>query len=84
MQHIYTTYGAKVWGRYGFSDAFNLDRDWFDRDVIGIDLGCALLMLENHRSGLVWQRFMDIPPIRKAMHDVGLVARRDKENAPPA
>ena len=36
------------------ANAFNIDRDWFDRDVIGIDLGMELLAIENHRSGLVW------------------------------
>ena len=43
-----------LWGNYGFANAFNIDRNWFDRDVIGIDLGMALLSIENHRSGLVW------------------------------
>ena len=36
---MYKRYGDRIWGRYGFSDAFNVDRDWWDQDVIGIDLG---------------------------------------------
>jgi hypothetical protein len=47
-----------LWGKYGFANAFNIDRNWFGQDVIGIDLGMALLSIENHRSGLVW-RLMD-------------------------
>jgi hypothetical protein len=47
-----------LWGKYGFANAFNIDRNWFDRDVIGIDLGMELLSIENHRTGLVW-RLMD-------------------------
>jgi hypothetical protein len=43
-----------LWGKYGFGNAFNLDRDWFAQDVIGIDLGMELLSIENHRTGLVW------------------------------
>jgi hypothetical protein len=43
-----------LWGRYGFVNAFNIDRNWFDHDVIGIDLGMELLSIENHRTGLVW------------------------------
>ena len=43
-----------LWGRYGFVNAFNLDRDWYARDVIGIDLGMLLLSIENYRTGLVW------------------------------
>jgi hypothetical protein len=45
----------KIWGRYGFSNAFNLDKDWYDPDVIGIDLGMMLLATENARSGLIWR-----------------------------
>lgn len=62
------TYADKIWGRYGFCDAFNVDRDWWDADVIGIDVGAALLMLENHRTGFVWERFMESPYIREAMN----------------
>jgi hypothetical protein len=46
---------APLWGRYGFCNAFNLDPAWHDPDVIGIDLGMALLAIENRRSGLVWK-----------------------------
>ncbi|MCI0720061.1 MAG: hypothetical protein L0338_13990 [Acidobacteria bacterium] len=73
MQHINRTYGERVWGRYGFSDAFNVDRNWWGQDVIGIDLGAGLLMLENHLSGLVWNRFMDIPYVQDAMRKAGFV-----------
>jgi hypothetical protein len=43
-----------LWGKYGFVNAFNIDRNWIAQDVIGIDLGMALLSLENYRTGLVW------------------------------
>jgi hypothetical protein len=45
----------RIWGRYGFSNAFNIDKRWYDTDVIGIDLGMMLLLTENTRSGLVWR-----------------------------
>ena len=45
----------KVWGRYGFCNAFNLEKGWFDTDVIGIDLGMMLLLSDNARSGLTWR-----------------------------
>jgi hypothetical protein len=63
---------TSLWGRYGFPDAFNRDRDWQDPDVIGIDLGAALLMIENHRSGWVWKRFSAHPSIRRALRRAGL------------
>jgi len=43
-----------LWGKYGFVNAFNIDKNWCDQDVIGIDLGMVLLSIENYRTGLVW------------------------------
>ena len=65
-------YGDRIWGRYGFSDAFNVDRDWWDQDVIGIDLGISLLMIENYRSGLVWDTFQRNEYVEQALKAVGL------------
>jgi hypothetical protein len=57
----------QLWGRYGFSGAFNLDQNWFAPDVIGIDLGAALLMIENYRSEFVWREFMKIDAVERGM-----------------
>jgi hypothetical protein len=54
-------YGDRVWGRYGFSDAFHPGANWTSPDVIGIDLGIMLIMAENHRTGSVWQAMMSNP-----------------------
>ncbi len=82
------TCGYRIWGRYGFSDAFNVDRDWWAPDVIGIDLGAVFLSIENYRSGSVWRWTMRIPAIRRALELAGFVddarvAFEDFENAPP-
>ena len=37
------------------SNAFNIDRDWYDDEVIGIDLGMALLAIENYKTGMIWK-----------------------------
>jgi hypothetical protein len=63
-------------GRYGFCGAFNLDQNWFAPDVIGIDLGAALLMIENYRSEFVWREFMKIEAIRRGMERAGFTAKR--------
>jgi hypothetical protein len=60
------------WGRYGFSDALNLDKGWFDSDVVGIDLGMMLLAMENERSGLLWRLMRDLPMTRKALQKAGM------------
>jgi hypothetical protein len=51
-------FGDRIWGRYGFVDAFNPTTGWPDADVLGIDLGITLLSAENLRSGFVWKQFM--------------------------
>ena len=48
----------EAWCKYGFVDAFNPLKKWYDSDVIGIDLGITLLMAENVRTGFVWETFM--------------------------
>jgi hypothetical protein len=74
LQTVHARYGDRIWGRYGFSDAFNVDQDWWDQDVIGIDLGITLLMIENHRTGLVWQTFERNESIQQALEMVGLTS----------
>ena len=51
-------FGDRIYGRYGFADAFHPTDGWVNPDVIGIDLGISLLSAENLRSGRVWQWFM--------------------------
>jgi len=64
-------YGKRAWGRYGFVDAFHPAANWYDPDVLGIDLGISVLMAENLRSGLVWETFMRNPECANAMKRVG-------------
>ena len=57
--------------RYGFADAFNPLTDWYDVDVIGIDVGITMLMAENLRTGFVWNTFMKNPEARRGMELAG-------------
>jgi hypothetical protein len=72
-------FGERVYGRYGFVDAFNPNTGWVDSDVIGINVGIILLSAENMRTGDVWRRFMRNREIPRAMQLVGLV--RFRKNA---
>ena len=67
-------FGDKAWGRYGFCNALNVGKNWFDRDVIGIDLGMTLLCLENKRSGLIWRLTGSHPSLRGGLAAAGLDA----------
>lgn len=72
--YLRKTLGKRMWGRYGFANAYNLDRNWFDKDVIGIDLGMALLAIENYRTGLIWRLTGSHPATSRAFRRAGLVA----------
>jgi hypothetical protein len=66
-------FGDKIYGRYGFVDAFNPNNGWINPDVIGIDQGIILVSAENARTGNVWRWFMKNPEMPLAMQRVGLV-----------
>lgn len=67
LKEMKEKYGNKIYGKYGFADAFNPHNGWVNRDVIGIDLGITLLSAENLRSGKVWNWFMQNYEVRLAM-----------------
>lgn len=73
---------ARLWGRYGFVNAFNLDRNWADRDVIGIDLGMVLLAIENYRTGLVWALMDRAASTRQAFRAAGFRPTVEPEPRP--
>jgi hypothetical protein len=56
LRNLYDQYRDRLWTPYGFRDAFNLGVDWWDPDVLGIDQGPILVMIENYRTGRVWER----------------------------
>lgn len=64
-------YGDKIWGRYGFTSAFNVDQNWWSSQYIGIDVGTILLMIENYRTGFVWKHFMKNQYIQDGMRAAG-------------
>jgi hypothetical protein len=77
LQEIDRRHHDKLWGRYGFGNAFNVDADWYDPDVIGIDLGMALLAIENYRTGLPWKLIHSHPATKRALEKAGF--RKTKE-----
>ncbi len=60
-----------AWCKYGFVNAFNPLKNWYDTDVIGIDTGITMLMAENLRTGFVWETFMKTPEARRGMERAG-------------
>ena len=64
-------FGDRIYGRYGFADAFHPSTGWVNKDVIGINLGITLLAAENLRSGCVWQWFMRNPEVVRGLQRAG-------------
>ena len=72
LMNMHDKYGPKgLWGSYGFFDAFNPTLDWYNPDYLGIDQGPILLMIENLRTGLVWEYCMKDPVIQKGLRELG-------------
>ncbi|HZW95453.1 MAG TPA: glucoamylase family protein [Candidatus Eremiobacteraceae bacterium] len=61
----------KAWSRYGFVNAFNPLKNWYDSDVVGIDTGITMLAAENARSSFVWDTFMKNPEAQRGMERAG-------------
>ena len=76
------TYGSDLFTEYGFLDSFNPTYDfggrvqhgrvvpgqgWFDGDYLGIDQGPILLMIENYRTGLLWNLMKRNPYIVRGL-----------------
>jgi hypothetical protein len=70
LKTIQTRYPS-AWTKYGFVNAFNPLKNWYDTDVIGIDTGIILLMAENLRTGFVWETFMKTAEAQRGMERAG-------------
>jgi hypothetical protein len=71
LRFFYYKLGDKLWGDYGFNDAFNLTNPWFASSYLAIDQGPEIVMIENYRSGLLWNLFMSCPEIKTGMKGLG-------------
>ena len=71
MRHFYEKLGDRLWGKYGFYDAFSPTEDWYPQRYLAIDQGPIAVMLENHRSGLLWRLFMSHPDVQAGLRKLG-------------
>jgi hypothetical protein len=74
LKNMYRTYGENLWGVYGFKDSFNPQQNWFASSYLAIDQGPILGMIENYRTGLLWNNFMKNPEIAPMLAAVGFTA----------
>lgn len=71
LKFFYYKLGDKIWKDYGFIDAFNLSEPWFADSYLAIDQGPQIVMIENYRSGLLWNLFMSCDEVRTGMSNLG-------------
>jgi len=71
IRHFYYILGDKLWGEYGFYDAFNFSEEWIADSYLAIDQGPIICMVENYRSGLLWDLFMSAPEVQSGLIKLG-------------
>lgn len=74
LKFFYYVLGDKIWKEYGFVDAFSLKDPWFADSFLAIDQGPIIVMIENYRSGLLWNLFTSCPEIKTGMKNLGFSA----------
>lgn len=74
LRYFYEEKGHKLWTEYGFVDGFSEHYGWVAESHIGIDQGPIVVMLENHRSGLIWNLFMRIPEVQNGLKKLGFAS----------
>ena len=72
IENYYNNF-PKLWCKYGFRDAYNLDVDkpWYSEECIGIDKGISMIMIENYFTGLIWKYFMKNKYIKSGLEIIG-------------
>lgn len=73
LRHFHDQHGEQLFGKYGFYDAFNLEHDWCPPRYLAIDQGPIVVMIENHRSGLLWRLFMSAEEIQSGLKRLDFV-----------
>ncbi|MEO6133576.1 MAG: glucoamylase family protein [Ginsengibacter sp.] len=71
LRHFYEDHGKQLWGEYGFKDGFNESQNWYADSYLAIDQGPIVVMIENYRSGLLWNLFMKIPDVQHGLKKLG-------------
>jgi len=71
LKFFYYKLGNKAWGDQGFYDAFSLQQQWFATSTLAIDQGPIVVMIENYRTGLIWNLFMSCPEVKNGMKNFG-------------
>lgn len=78
LKHFYFDLGDKIWGQYGFIDGFNETQNWYAKSYLAIDQGPIVAMIENYRTGLLWNLFMSCPEVKQGLTNLGFTSPQIK------
>ncbi|WP_258163586.1 glucoamylase family protein [Rhizobium sp. TH2] len=78
LRHYLAVADGRLWGRYGFVDAFAASGQWISKSYLAVNQGPIVAMIENHRSGLLWDLFMDAPEIKLGLERLGIGLKGDR------
>lgn len=67
LRNFYYNFNGKLWGKYGFYDAYNQTENWYANNYLAIDQGPIIIMIENYRTGLIWDLFMSGPEVQAGL-----------------
>jgi hypothetical protein len=79
LKHFYFDLGDKLWKEYGFIDAFSEEKNWYAKSHLAIDQGPIIVMIENYRTGLLWDLFMSSPEIKDGLKKLGFEEQNTKK-----
>jgi hypothetical protein len=71
IRFFYYQLGNKLWGEYGFYDSFDITEGWWANSTLAIDQGPIICMIENYRTGLLWNNFMSNPEVQAGLTKLG-------------
>ena len=74
LRYFYYALGNKIWSNYGFVDGFSIDKNWYAKTHLAIDEGPIVTMIENYRTGLLWELFMNVPDIQNGLKKLGFTS----------
>jgi hypothetical protein len=74
LRHLLARYGKRLWREFGFVDAFCESQNWYADTFLAIDQGPIIVMIENHRTGLLWKLFMAVPEVQAGLRRLGFAS----------
>jgi hypothetical protein len=71
IRHFYYILGNRLWGQYGYYDAFDVTAGWWASSYLAIDEGPIVGMIENYRTQQLWNLLMSCPEVQQGLTKLG-------------